>query len=244
MKLKHLLLLICFVGTIPVFAQSKVDTTGLPINYRPGIFWYFTGLTPPKKAWKPRYDRLIFDIKYNDLVNPSDIHLFNTKWNSIGFNMQFIFDIRLAKNNTVSLGLGIGYEFDKYVHNKELASIGYRKYDFATPTTNFDKAILRTNTFFIPVELRFRTKGYQHFKFQIGSNIGYRFGNNKVYSDDLTTRLRTGKMKNFEWLLVDAHVRMGIRNWAIIASTNLLPIFRKTDVKSVPISLGLSISLF
>lgn len=227
----------------PLFAQKK-DTL-IATKIRPGIMWFYTGLKPSNGVWLPRYDRFMVDIKYNDLVNPQAIKMFNTNWKSIGFNTQFVFDIPMNRYNTSGFGIGFGYQFSKFVHNRILFSSSDGLYDFTDALLiNFDKSILRTHTFFVPVEFRFRTKGWQHFKVHIGSNIGYRYGNNKLYVGSTTTRTRTGKMSNFEWLYLDAHIRMGIRNFAIIASTDLLPIFKKTDVKQVPVSLGVTVSLF
>lgn len=228
---------ICFFS----FAFGQKRDSLIATKHRPGIFWFYTGMKPANHVWAPRYDRWMFDVKYNDLVNKDQIKLFNTKAASIGFNTQFIFDIPMNRNNTAAFGIGLGYEFSKFVHNSILAPVSSGHFDFSS---SMDKSILRTHTFFVPVELRFRTKGWQHFKFHIGSNVGFRFGNNKEYLNNEVYRVRTNQMDNFEHLYLDAHIRMGIRNIAIIASTNLLPIFKGNDQKIFPVSLGLTISLF
>lgn len=242
MKIKKtfvLLLVIIFCGS--VFSQQRDSI--LATKYRPGVFGFFSGLALPNRPWIQRYDRFIVDVKYNDLVNLSNFKMFNDKWSSIGFNFQFLADIPMTDSGTVSFGIGLGYEFRKFVHNRDLLTFTGKSFDFSN-TSSFDKSILRTNAFFIPVELRFRTKGREHFKFHIGSNIGYRFGSNKDYIGDTTIRTQTKKMDNFEWLYVDVHARIGMRNWAVLIAADMLPVFRKTTVKTYPISLGLSISLF
>lgn len=241
MKTKAIGLLIGLAISFSVFSQHRDSLIATKI--RPGIFWFFTGLKPSPGIWLPRYDRLMIDIKYNDLVNPSNIKLFNTNWKSIGFNTQFVFDIPMNKHNTAGFGIGFGYQFSKYVHNKAVLPFSGNKYDFQD-SSYFKKSILRAHTFFVPVEFRFRTKGWQHFKVHLGSNIGYRFGNNKVYQGNTTTKIRTGKMSNFEWAYLDVHARIGIRNWALLVAVDMLPIFRQTTVKSFPVSLGITLSLF
>ncbi len=238
--MKNAILVSILLFSLTVFAQKNNST--LATKIRPGIMWFYTGFTPVDSVWKPKFDRLIFDIKYNGLVNFAKPKTFNTKWNSIGFNTQFIFDIPMDRRFS-SFGVGIGYEFSKFIHNQAVLPFDGSKYDFMD-TSYFDKSILRTHTFFVPIEFRFRTQGWKHFKFHIGSNVGYRFGNNKTYDNGTKNRIRTGKMHNFEWLYLDVHARMGIRNWAVIASMNMLPIFKKTPQNHFPISLGISISLF
>lgn len=238
-KLVGLLILLAISGS--VFSQKRDSLIATKI--RPGLFWFFTGLKPSPGIWLPRYDRFMVDIKYNDLVHPDNLKLFNTNWKSIGFNTQFVFDIPMNKHNTAGFGIGFGYQFSKFIHNKAVASFSEKNYDFKD-TSYFDKSILRTHAFFIPVEFRFRTKGWQHFKVHLGSNIGYRYGNNKVYQASTVTKTRTGKMSNFQWLYLDVHARIGIRNWALLVSADMFPIFQKTPAKTIPISLGFTVSLF
>lgn len=245
-RLKYILLLL-IVFSLPqlgISQQQEDNNLQKRTEFIPGIFWNFTGLNLPKRSWSPKYNRFIIDVKYHDLATTNPTKIFNTDWKSIGFNTQFIFDIPWNKSNTVGLGIGIGYEFGKYYHQLAIKNT-MNIYDFINEASSqVNKRILRTHTFFIPIEMRFRTKGYRHFKFHIGSNIGYRFGNEKVNVGNETSRIKTGGMDNFEWLMLDLHARIGIRNWGIIVSTNMLPIFRKTSVKTYPISLGISISLF
>lgn len=241
MKIKIIGFLILLTIANSVFAQKRDSLIATKI--RPGLFWFFTGLKPSPGIWLPRYDRLMVDIKYNDLVSPTNLKLFNTNWKSIGFNTQFVFDIPMNKHNTAGFGVGFGYQFSKFIHNKAVLPFSGARYDF-TDTNYFDKSILRTHTFFVPVEFRFRTKGWQHFKVHLGSNIGVRYGNNKTYQSSTITKLKTGNMSNFEWLYLDVHTRIGIRNWALLASVDMLPIFKKTNIQRFPISLGVTISLF
>ena len=55
----------------------------------------------------------------------------------------------------------------------------------------------------------------------------------------------TDNFQDFNNLLVAAHARIGIRNWAITVSYNLLPYFKdKSSTQLNGLQLGLSISLF
>lgn len=243
MKLKRIwtaLLILVVCGN--AFSQERDSL--IASKYRPGFFTgFFTGLVLPYKPWIPRHDRFIIDIKYNDLTQSPDLKVFNTKWNSIGVDIQWMFDLPMDSKGISSFGIGVGYDFGKFVYNRDLVVSEGNQYDF-TDSFNADKAILRTHTFFVPVEFRIRSLGRKYFNFHIGSNVGYRFGNNKEYIDNVTIKTKTKGMSNFENLYVDVHARIGYKSWAVIVAANMLPIFRNTTDKTYPISLGLSISLF
>lgn len=221
------------------FSQERDSL--LASKYRPGIFGFFTGWKLSNRPWIARHDRFVLDIKYCDLATLPKLKAFNNKWNSVGVNVQFMADIPMSNSGTVAFGIGLGYGFDKFVHNTDLKESEANNYYFSD-ITSFDKSILRTHTFMVPVEFRFRTKGRKHFKFHLGSSVGYRFGNNKDYTSQSTLRTKTKTMNNFEWLYLDVHARMGMRNWAIFVSANMLPILRKTKI--YPVNIGISISLF
>ena len=112
-----------------------------------------------------------------------------------------------------------------------------------------NKSIFTANKIFIPIELRFRTAGWQHFKFQLGGRIGYQFlAQSHLFSKNtagLKVETITSGFKDLDPLLMSVHARIGIRNWAITASYNLKPYFKnKQSTQINGLELGLSISLF
>jgi hypothetical protein len=198
-----------------------------------------------------KYDRLIVDVLYNDWINKSD-KLFKNHWSSIGFNVQTIFDIPLNSSNRVGFGIGIGYGRTRIQSNQWLNHIDSNQTTILNDIPSnlgINKSIFTANKIFIPIELRFRTAGWQHFKFQIGGRIGYQFlAKSHLFSKNnagLEVETITSGFKDLDPLLMSVHARIGIRNWALTASYNLMPYFKnKQSTQINGLELGLSISLF
>jgi hypothetical protein len=112
----------------------------------------------------------------------------------------------------------------------------------------FNRSLLGGNSLTVPFELRFRTKGWKHFKFHIGGKVGYQLN---LFSKESTNEIN-GRLvlKNHNYpdisrLIYSAHVRIGIRNWSLFASYNFNTLF--LNQKSTQLNLmqfGVSLSLF
>ncbi len=248
--MKNNIVLIFLVSIISVaFGQEKVGDGQLKSRFRPGIMWNFTGFKPAKAEKGFKYDRLLFDITYNDWVG--DRGPFKLKGPSMGMNVSFMFDFPLDKNGTVSFAVGPQYGFYNTRHD-----LAYQ-FNFEEDYTTFDiqqnagdmgmiKAV--GNYLQVPIEFRFRTKGWQHFKFHIGGRIGYLFAFNeksKWQENDVSYVRKDYSTPDISRLLYSAHIRFGIRNWAIYASYNFNPMFKnEQSTKLNQFQLGLTISLY
>ncbi len=217
-------------------------------RFRPGVGWFYTGLRPAE-AEKPRkYDRLIFDITYNDWTG--DLAPFNVLPTSIGFGVNVMFDKPLTKGNTVSFGYGLAY------HRTKLAYQGSFSWASSGDSTTFmdnsslsqQKRSFVYNAFSIPLEIRFRKESWKHTKFHIGGRVGYGFGTyqkTKFTQVNGTTISKTYRVADFNALQYGAHIRLGIRNWALFGQYDFNPLFKSSkSVKLNVLKLGLSISLF
>lgn len=228
-------------------ANAQYNSEGVnKSRFRPGLFWYFTGYHPAIPGKVRKYDRLIFDVTYSDWMG--DRKLFANHWASIGLNTNLMFDIPIAKKNTVSLGIGVCYGFHTIRHNKNVIvdpSNSWTVVSDSAMNSSLKKASFAGHNFSIPIELRFRTKGWKHFKVHLGGKIGFEsnfYGKLRSNSGGKSTRL---VLPDYNQLTYGAYVRMGMRNWAILASYNFNPIF--SNAKSTQlnmIQLGLSVSLF
>lgn len=229
--------------------MAQYDSKGeLTSRFRAGFMWYYTGLRPAKTEMVRKYDRLIFDITYNDWNG--DYKPFQNHWASIGFNTNFMFDIPLTKGNTVSIGVGISHQLTRVRHDGMFfkdENLGQTTFSGAG-TSNFDKNVLVGNAFSVPLELRFRKESWKHFKFHIGGKIGYQ-GNmfSKTTFNQGPDRIvsRNYGFPDLNRIVFGAHLRLGLRNWALYASYNFNPLF--TNAKSTKINqlqFGLSVSLF
>lgn len=231
-------------------AQAQQRDAELISRFRPGIMWFYTGLRPGVAEKMPRYDRLIFEVLYNDWTGKS-VKPFQQKASSIGWNGQAIFDIPITNDN-ISFGIGVGYQYTR-IHLQDT----YLRRDVALQATILDtfsgesqvqRSVFSANQLFVPVELRFRTKGWKHVKLHVGGKAGYQFRaatkiretQNGLKSDQKTI----GFYDVNDWIF-SAHLRVGIRNLGLVASYNLTPYFRSQSSTALNgFSMGISLSLF
>lgn len=236
---------------LPLLSFGQYDGEGRDeiSRFRPGTMWFMTGLGPAKPEMVRKYDRLIFDITYNDWTGDRDP--FNIAWNSIGFNVNWMFDIPLAKKNAVALGIGPSYSLQRFVHNQVLehdSAYTYTQFSVLAELSNDWQESFNVHEFALPIELRFRTKGWKHFKVHIGGKVGYRTNiiRHAKYNDgDIKYDIRHRSLPDVNRLTYSAHVRIGMRNWALYGSYNFSPLFKSSEsIQLYPLQMGLSISLF
>ena len=58
------LIIFLLLTKLVTFGQDKELIT----RYRPGVMWFLTGIRPAQPEKVRKYDRLIFDITYNDWI--------------------------------------------------------------------------------------------------------------------------------------------------------------------------------
>ena len=249
-EMKQLIILSIACVCMSFVAQAQYDSKdSVQSRFRPGAMWYFTGWRPASVEKVRKYDRLIFDITYNDWIGDKD--LFQIHWASIGLNTNVMFDIPLTKGNTVSIGTGLSHSYHVTRHNAHLDAddaLGITVWKPKLPTDTFRKSILGGHSFSVPLELRFHKESWRHFKFHIGGKIGVQ---SSLYSKYVTGQwLDRDVVKNYSFpdqnfLLYSAHVRFGFRNWALFGSYNFNTIFSNPNsVQLNRVQMGLSISLF
>lgn len=237
----------CFVG---FEASAQYNSKGdLVSRFRPGVMWFYTGLRPAKPEKVRRYDRLIFDVTYNDWTG--DQKPFQNHWGSIGLNTNFMFDIPITKGNTVSLGLGIAHQLLRIRHDNHLIGddlLETTSFLAKDPTDTFIKSIFGSNSFAVPLEIRFRKESWRHFKLHLGGKIGYQLNAYNKYVSKDNNRKQISKEIGFpdeNKLIYSAHVRLGLRNWALFGSYNFNTLFSNANSAQLnTIQFGLSISLF
>jgi hypothetical protein len=243
--------LIILLAAFSFKAKGQYNSEGpdLISRFRPGTFWFYTGFRPATPEKVRKYDRLIFDLTYNTFNG--ELKPFKNKWNSIGFNTNLMFDIPITKGNTVSFGTGLTHSLFRietsghlFTPDSTFSSTTHTEIQTFASESRF----LVGNSFSVPLEFRFRTKGWKHFKVHIGGRVGYQAN---MYSK-LTADYNNGKQVLKDHAFADvnrfvysAHVRFGLRNWSIYGSYNFNSLFsNKTSVQLNLFQVGLSISLF
>lgn len=243
------ILLIVIVYSSTLFSQDTNKDDGIHSPYRPGIGWFYSGFKPLEDGGVAKYDRLMVDLVYNDWYGDRDY--FKSPWNSIGFNASMMFDIPFTRSNVVGMGIGLGYS---YFNNKSPLQFNRNFDDNTTTAIEYlpeDKPFrnkFSANYIEIPLELRFRTKGIQHFKFMIGGKIGYAINASTKEVQKIGSKKYATKEVNFPDLnrwRYGVTARIGIRNFAIFAAYYFSPLFKSEESTQLyPISMGITISLF
>ena len=211
--------------------------------------WYYNGIKPAKPDSPRKYDRIIFDVTYNDWIGDRDP--FQNKWNSIGLNTNLMADIPLAKGNKVALGIGVCHQLIKIHHDNNIVGDDLTNTSALVPKDSldtFNKSLFGSNIISVPLELRFRNEGWKHFKVHLGGRFGYRLNMfNKYYYDTENGKniiKKVGFPDQSDWVY-SAYVRIGLRNWALYGSYTFNPLFTSANSTKLNIvQFGLSISLF
>lgn len=244
----RLVLVFMLLLTAQVHAQYNSEGN-LTSRFRPGFMWFFTGYQPATPEKLRKYDRLIFDVTYNDWMG--DRQPFKVHWSSIGFNTNLMFDIPMTSKNLASFGIGFCYGMQQMKHNEIVvidSTHSYTQFHATAELPDVMKSSFVGHNFSVPIEFRFRTKGWKHFKVHIGGKIGYQLAlTNKVRFDDGEDKytMRYKSLPDVSRLTYSAHVRIGLRNWALFGSYNFNPLFKSNNsIQLNTFQMGLSVSLF
>jgi len=209
--------------------------------------WFNTGWKPARPGMLHKYDRLMFDITYNDWIG--DRKTFKMQGPSMGMNVSWLFEIPLVKNNLVSLAVGPSYGFYHLKHDLPIAyNNDITTFGDLTDQGYFGDRKLVGNQIGIPLELRLRTKGWRHFKIHLGGKIAYQINLFEKARFEQNNELIKEKYKSaddVQRLVYAAHIRLGIRNFALYGSYNFSPFYSNSASTQLHLlQLGLTVSLF
>ena len=231
---------------IPIAFYSQKDPDLVSRN-RPGLFWFVNGKGPLQDADHRKYDRFIIDLTYNDWFG--DLRSFQNKWNSIGYHFSINKDIQFRSTPRTTIGLGFGYSY----LNHTLDPVFVNNQDQIVSTQSLgeqDSLIFSKMTihqFYVPIELRFKSLGWKHFKLIIGSRVGvqpFLFSKTK-YWENSEEQFYDQKLEDMRWFFTSVYLRCGIRNWSLIGIFHPMKLFpSEQSVRLYPFQLGLSLSLF
>jgi len=240
-------IIICVVSGNAI-SQYNSEGEDLISRFRPGSMWFYTGLRPATPEKVRKYDRLIFDVTYNDWIG--DFGPFENQWSSIGLNSNFMFDVSLSKGNSVSFGWGVSHSFFSIHHDGSINTDATNNYSVYDPSDaiDFKYRKLNGNSFAVPIELRFRSKGWKHFKFHIGGKVGYlanAFQKSYYTGSGDKIIFKEYGIKDLNKVLYSAHFRIGMRNWALFSSYSINTLFKSAESSNFNmVQAGLSISLY
>ena len=245
-KLIYILICLAWLGNL--VAQESYKKPFYK-KRRPGIMRFYT-LNAPTETSAEKFDRFNTDIYYNSWLG--DMNGVETKFYSIGHNLNFMFDIPFSKTSRFGIGIGLGYGHFNIRHD------GLFNFIETTPGLNdsytelsvyggTDKWINRTafNFIEIPFELRIRArKERPKFKFYPGFKLGYLAGMYHKW------RVNDKKYKEFNFpdqqkLHFGPTLRIGVSNIMLFGYYDLVMLFKNPQSNKLQLfSAGISISWF
>ncbi|MFM7661737.1 MAG: hypothetical protein ACKO6A_03655, partial [Bacteroidota bacterium] len=202
--MKTILIFIFFIS-FKLFSQKEFDTE-IESNSRPGILYYFTW-KPSNKPKVRKYDRFIFDVYYTDASDPKNIIKKLTP--NIGLTVNFMNEFALTKKNTVSIGTGIGLSTTKVNLSSNLL-LGHDNsiVCFPSSTSDYKRNSLNGFNINVPIELRFKTKGWSHYKIHVGGRLGYQVKlSEKYFFEDSNRNYKKSLKSAVENFTYSVHTR-------------------------------------
>lgn len=196
----------------------------------------------PRKIADPS-DRIVVDFSYDGFTHyPGGI---TQKPYSLGGNIAFMYDYPVFKG-PLSLAFGVGISTHNVHTNGRLQYYVDSAYTYFTPITNkYNTNKLSLNYVEIPLELRIRTRGNNHFKVYVGGKVGYLFNVHTKY-EDADGKIKVYKIRNIEHLRYGITFRIGYNKWNLQAFYGLSELFKKGkgEPGMVPFSAGIGLLLF
>ena len=129
-------------------------------------------------------DQLYFMISYNQLYNqPSQVA--GSRF-SYGLSTGFIKDFILNKEGSVSVGLGMGYNFDSFNHGLRVSEVNNEVTFEVDNTSNSNRLAIHNLEF--PFEIRWRDSNAQKYSFwriYAGFKASYNLGNVFEFNDGI-----------------------------------------------------------
>jgi len=240
---KHLLGLLFIINCFVSFSQPDEN---IRPGTRPGILWYFNGWRDIPTAENRKYDRLILDIGVSSAVRNgsllTDIPL------RPSFGVNFMFDVKNEKRKRLSFGWGLGYAFQQVNTISFLSpNANHVLLNPANTTWQFDKSALNINRFYVPLELRFSSKGWKHLKFILGVNVGFQTAPKKAFyrKENGQNLSLLENIQEFNRWTYGVHFRFGTKSVALYGSYQFSNLFRSSQNTTFhPFQIGLSISLY
>lgn len=210
MKKVFFLILIGF--TIPFFAQK--DSLQLGDRYAE--------------------DQLYMLISYNQLIDqPLSV---DASGLSYGLSAGFIKDVTLNRRGSISLAMGLGYNFDLYNHGLVISEQN-NEITFQAGNSFTSNKLLTHNLEF-PLQLRWRNSDANTYKFwriYMGIKASYNLSNNFKFLDE-TTSLSYKNIPQFNSWQYGVTLSVGYDVFTAHAYYGLNPILENAEIGSTEIS--------
>jgi hypothetical protein len=167
-------------------------------------------------------DQIYLSVTFNNLINKTSS--IQQKGLPVGLHTGFIKDIPFNEERNFGLGIGLGYDYDKFQANFIPSDEG----NFVILNESFLKNKLELHGISIPLEIRYRTSTATRYKFwrlYAGGKLSYIFASKNVYKDETETS-RIHNLKTLNKFQYGPYFSLGYNTWNFYGYWNLNPIFK------------------
>ena len=175
-------------------------------------------------------DQFYLGVSY--FMQVKDIEDFKQNGFSGNFQVGFIKDISLDKNNQRALGLGVGFERNRFTSNIEASLNSENQVDYRLVVSRFleSKNELNYSSIVFPIELRFRNSTPDRYDFW-RIYTGFKFKRN-YYINSNPSYGRSLKIKDRREWTHSIYLNSGFNTWNISLEYDLNSLLedKKTDI--------------
>ena len=156
----------------------------------------------------------------------------------------------MKRTENIGFGIGLGYTYLNHRTPRVFYVTPFSAVQAAIPmpSDSILSSFLTIHQFYIPLELRLRSKGWKHKKITLGLRIGIQPMMNISSFRTIEQEIKYSEIKlkdEHNWFYIAPYIRLGFRNWSIFCAYQPLNLFSETgSVNMQPIQMGLSLSLF
>lgn len=194
-------------------------------------------------------DRLVMGFTFDNWIyDRNKIDNLNTKWNSWGINIYYMYDIPLGKS-PLSFAPGMGFSASWVKNNSELIDTLAEGTFFSPVKVDYKRNSLVTSYFDIPLELRYRAKPNsknKSFKLAAGVVGGVQMTNHAKTKTDVSGETKIYKQYRFNDLTkfrFGPTFRIGYGSTNIFFYYSVLSLFKKDSGPDIhPFSVGFSVN--
>jgi Outer membrane protein beta-barrel domain len=186
-----------------------------------------------------REDQFYIGITYN-FLNNKPIGVSQNSF-STGLNLGFLRDFPINKSRTIAIAPGLGLSYNNYKENLIVGETNNLiNYSTIAPNTIYDKNKLALYFVDVPIELRWRTSGYDsHIFWRIyaGFKFSYLLFNQSRYID-FDKNIKVVNNPNITKFQYGAYMAAGHNSWNFYAYYGLQDIFKDSYLNDQSIKMN------
>ncbi len=187
-----------------------------------------------------REDQFYVGITYNILQQrPEDLR--QNKF-SLGFSAGFLRDMPINEKRTVAIAAGLGYSFNSFNHNLQIARIGDNNptYGLIGSGVSYDKNKMTLHYVDLPIEIRWRTstmESHRFWRIYGGLKLSYLFYDTYKF-DGEGGNYSVSQNPDFNKVQYGTYLSVGYNTWNAHVYYGLNPLFKSAELDAKAVKMN------